>query len=229
MRYNYRTKIKNPFLKKIHKTKRIAWCKKFRCYTIEDWRHIIFSDESTYYVLKRKNKMMVWRTKDEKLASDFIQKISTGDVKIGVWGAICGYDKTSLLTYSDNMNSTKYSEVLKNQLISLVKRLPKGKKYTYQCDLAPWHTSNMVKEQIRKLKINILEWPPNSPDLNVIEELRSIIDKRLALKSINTKEELPKGLQEEWDEISITLCQALVDSMPERIEKCLKAKGGHFT
>ena len=171
---------------------------------------------------------MVWRTKDEKLASDCIQEISTGDVKIGVWGAICGYDKTSLLTYSDNMNSTKYSEVLKNQLISSVKRLPKGKKYTYQCDLAPWHTSNLVKEQIRKLKINILEWPPNSPDLNVIEELRSIIDKRLALKSINTKEELPKGLQEEWDEISITLCQALVDSMPERIEKCLKAKG-HFT
>jgi len=102
-------------------------------------------------------------------------------------------------------------------------------KYAYQCDLTPWDTSNMVKEQIRNLKINMLEWPPNSPDINVIEELWSIIDKRLALKSINTKEELQKCLQEEWDEISITLCQALVDSMPERIEKCLKAKGGHFT
>ncbi|CAF1233989.1 unnamed protein product [Rotaria sordida] len=96
-------------------------------------------------------------------------------------------------------------------------------------DHAPWHTSNMVKGQIRKLKINMLEWPPNSPDLNVIEEIWGIIHKRLPLKSINTKEELQKRLQEEWDEISITLCQALVDCMPERIEKCLKAKGSHFT
>ncbi|CAF1559297.1 unnamed protein product, partial [Rotaria sordida] len=79
MGYTYSVQIKKPFLKKIHKMKRIAWCKKFRCYTIEDWRRIIFSDESTYYVLKRRNKMMVWRTKDEKLASDCIEKISTGD------------------------------------------------------------------------------------------------------------------------------------------------------
>ncbi|CAF4242435.1 unnamed protein product [Rotaria sordida] len=190
MGYTYSAKIKKPSLKKIHKKKRIARCKKFRCYTIEDWRRIIFSDESTYYVLKRKNKTMVWRTKGEKLSFDCIQTVNTGDAKIGVWGAICGYGKASLLTYSDNMDSTKYCEVLQNQLLPLIKRLPKGKKYAYQCDLAPWHTSNMVKEQIRKLKINMFEWPPNSPDINVIEELWSIIDKRLALKSINTKEEL---------------------------------------
>ncbi|CAF4300589.1 unnamed protein product [Rotaria sordida] len=75
----------------------------------------------------------------------------------------------------------------------------------------------------------MLEWPSNSQDLSVIEEIWSIIDKRLALKSINTKEELEKRLQEEWDVISIRLCQALVDSIPQPIEKCLKGKGGHFT
>ena len=32
---------------------------------------------------------------------------------------ISAYDKTSRWTYSDNMNSTKYSEVLKNQLIPI--------------------------------------------------------------------------------------------------------------
>ncbi|CAF1571247.1 unnamed protein product, partial [Rotaria sordida] len=41
--------------------------------------------------------------------------------------AICGYSKTSLLAYSDNMDSTKYCEVLKNQLIPLIKRLSKEK------------------------------------------------------------------------------------------------------
>ncbi len=127
------------------------------------------------------------------------------------------------------MDSTKYCEILKKHLIPSINRLPKEKKYTYQHDLAPWHTSNIVKEQITKLKINMLEWPPNSPDLNVVEELWSIIDKWLASKPINNKAELEKRLQEEWNKISITLCQSLVDSMPVRIEKCLKARGGHFS
>ncbi|CAF2806478.1 unnamed protein product [Rotaria sp. Silwood2] len=151
---------------------RIAWCKKFQSYTIEDWRRVIFSDESTYYVFKRKNKMMVSRAKSEKLAPDCVQQLTTGDGgKVGIWGAMCEYGKTSAFVYSDNMDSTKYCEVLKNYLIPSIKRLPKEKKYIYQCDLAPWHTSNMVKDQIKKLKINMLEWPPNSSDMNVVEEL----------------------------------------------------------
>ncbi|CAF3367541.1 unnamed protein product [Rotaria sp. Silwood2] len=212
MGYIFTKKISKPYLKKIHKSK-------------ED----CLIDESTYYVFKRKNKMMVWRAKSEKLAPDCIHQLTTGDgAKVGIWGAMCGYGKTSAFVYSDNIDSTKYCEILKNYLIPSIKRLLKGKKYTYQCDLAPWHTSNMIKDQVKKLKLNMFEWPPNSPDMNVVDELWSIIDKRLALTPINSKAELEKRLKEEWNKISITLYQALVDSMPIRIEKCLKAKGGHF-
>ncbi|CAF4641320.1 unnamed protein product [Rotaria sp. Silwood2] len=152
--------------------------------------------------------MMVWRTKSEKLTSDCIQQINTGD--------------------REKVDLTKYCEVLRNQLIPSVKRLLQGTKYIFQHDLVRWHTSNIVKEQITKLKINILEWASKSPDLNVVEELWSIIDKRLASKPINAKAELQKRLQEESDNISTTSCRTLVDSVLERIEKCLKAKGSHF-
>ncbi|CAF1205919.1 unnamed protein product [Rotaria sordida] len=70
--------------------------------------------------------------------------------------------------------------------------------------------------------------PPKSPDLNVVGELCGIIDKKLASKPINTKTDSQKRLQEEWDNIPNTLYRALVDSMSERIEKCLKAQEGHF-
>jgi hypothetical protein len=94
--------------------------------------------------------------------------MNTGDGgKVGVWKGIHEYDTTLALVYLDNMNSTKYCEVRKNQLIPSIKKLPKGKKYTFQHDLAPWHTSKIVKEQIRKLKIDMLEWAPKSSDLNL--------------------------------------------------------------
>ncbi|CAF1495238.1 unnamed protein product [Adineta ricciae] len=227
--YKYAAKIKKPFLKKCHKVQRLLWCKKFRSYTVQDWRHVIFSDETTYYVLKRKNKVMVWRTDAEKLNYDCIQQMNTGNGgKVGIWGGICGYGTTTALFYSDNMNSTKYCEVLKNQLIPSMKKLPNRHKFTFQQDLAPWHTSKMVKEQIKKLKIKLLDWAPKSPDLSVIEELWNILDKRLQSKPINNKTELQQCLQTEWEKITADLCRSLIDTIPTRIEKCIKARGGHF-
>ncbi len=61
----------------------------------------------------------------------------------------------------------------------------------------------------------ILQIPSsNSPDLNVVEELWNIIDKRLASKPVNNKAELEKRVQEEWDKISITLCQSSAELEP---------------
>ena len=80
-----------------------------------------------------------------------------------------------------------------------------------------------------KLELNVLEWPEKSPDLNPIEILCSILDKKLAVKIIYSIMELRQRLEEEWNGIGQLLCLNLIDSMPDRIQKCLKSKGGHFT
>ena len=98
----------------------------------------------------------------------------------------------------------------------------------FQQDLAPWHTSNIVKEKIVKLKLRVLDWAPKSSDLNPVEMLWSILDKKLPTKPIYSKAALIDRLQEEWNNIDKDLCIKLVESMPERIRKCLKTKGGHF-
>ena len=78
------------------------------------------------------------------------------------------------------------------------------------------------------MKLNMFEWVAKSPDLNSVEMLWSIIDKRLAAKPIYTKEQLKERLKEEWNGIDQQLCLNLIDSMLNRIQKRLKAKGGHF-
>ena len=98
----------------------------------------------------------------------------------------------------------------------------------FQQDLAPWYTSKLVSEKIVKMKLNMFEWVAKSPDLNSVEMLWSIIDKRLATKPIYTKEQLKERLKEEWNGIDQQLYLNLIDSMSNRTQKCLKAKGGHF-
>jgi hypothetical protein len=47
-------------------------------------------------------------------------------------------------------------------------------------------------------------------------------------KSIYNKATLRQRLEEEWNGLDIELCKKLLDSMPDRIHQCLKAKGGLF-
>ncbi|CAF4396323.1 unnamed protein product, partial [Rotaria magnacalcarata] len=69
-----------------------------------------------------------WRAKFDKLAPDCIQQLTTEDgEKVDVWEAMCAYGKTSTFVYSNNMNSTKYCEVLKNLLNSINETITKRK------------------------------------------------------------------------------------------------------
>jgi hypothetical protein len=79
-----------------------------------------------------------------------------------------------------------------------------------------------------QIALDVLDWAPKSPDLNPIEMLWSILDKKLASKPMYSRAALMDRLQEEWDIIDRDLCVKLVESMHVRIRKCLKAKGGHF-
>ena len=60
---NIKQKLKKPFLTIEQKNKRLNWCLAHSNWTVNDWRRAIFSDETTFYVIKRKNK---WCTKDEQ-------------------------------------------------------------------------------------------------------------------------------------------------------------------
>ena len=143
-------------------------------------------------------------------------------------GGISGFGTTAAKIYTDNMNGQLYCDILQMELKHSLKQIPKQIKVIYQQGLAPWHTSDTVKDKIAKLKLTVLDWVPKSPDLNPIEMLWSILDKQLASRSINSRAALMKWLQEEWGKIDQDLCIKLVESMSERIRKCLKAKGGHF-
>ncbi|CAF1477350.1 unnamed protein product [Adineta ricciae] len=209
--FEYKVKLKKQWLSKKHRERRIAWCRQYVHWTIDDWRKVIFSDESTFYVLKRKNQS------------------NTGDGgKIGIWGGISGHGITLLKIFNENMNGTLYCDVLKHELKQSMSMLPNKSEIIFQQDLAPWHTSNIVQNTIKRMKLNVLNWAPKSPDLNPIEMLWSILDKKLASKPIYSKLTLQDRLQQEWKNIDKDLCIKLIESMPERIQSCLKAKGGHF-
>ena len=85
--YQYKVKIKKQWLSAKHRRRRMEWCKKYTHFTKFNWRNVIFSDESTFYVLQRKNQVKIWRTDEERLHPDCIQQLNTNNGgKLGIWG-----------------------------------------------------------------------------------------------------------------------------------------------
>jgi hypothetical protein len=71
-----------------------------------------------------------------------------------------------------------------------------------------------------------MPWPANSPDLNCIENLWSWLDRQLAKVQLTNLDLLKAEITKNLNNVPIDVIHNLVDSMPNRIQECIKAKGG---
>lgn len=220
--------VKKQLLTNTMKMKRYQWAKLYKTWTKEDWRRVIFSDES-HFEVQGQRCMFVRKAPGDKLSpKHIVQTVKHPDKKM-FWGCFSHSGTGPLYPVSGMMNSIMYKQVIQSKLIpEMTKRFPAGNG-VFQQDLAPCHTSKMMKTFFNQNNITCLQWPGNSPDINPIENLWSIIKARLRNRDCTVKEKLICAVIQVWyhDPEIQAMCQKLVDSMPTRVAMLLKAKGGH--
>ncbi|GBM82605.1 Transposable element Tcb1 transposase [Araneus ventricosus] len=123
------------------------------------------------------------------------------------------------------MDKMKYLDILNKNLKQSAQKLNLGSNSIFQQDNDLKHTAEIVKLRLlNKYKMR-LHTPHQSPDLNVIENLRPKLEISAQKHNIRNKEHLKTVLQEEWAKITPQATQTLVNSIPCRLEAVLKAKG----
>ncbi|CAF1603936.1 unnamed protein product [Didymodactylos carnosus] len=69
-------------------------------------------------------------------------------------------------------------------------------------------------------------WPATSSDLNPIQNLWDYIDKKLTHHRPSTAHEHETIIKNFWSEIKPETCNRLAESMPRRLQSCIRVKGG---
>ena len=102
-------------------------------------------------------------------------------------------------------------------------------------DKAPIHKAKKVMEWFKESGIEVIDWPPYSPDLNPIEHVWYVLKKLvyqvnpnidLVIGSDETvREVLGKALEEAWTLIDMKIRRRLIESMNRRIKACIASEG----
>ena len=75
------------------------------------------------------------------------------------------------------MNLDKYKDILANYLLPILSNSDSQARRVFQQDLLPYHISKKMQTFFVQTSITLLDWPGNSPDLNPIKNLMTVLQK----------------------------------------------------
>jgi hypothetical protein len=185
---------------------------------MQDWHRIVWSDETKINRFGSDGHQWVWKAPKEGInMHTCMPTMKHGGGSIMVWGCMSTQGVGYCCQIRGNMNGALYCQVLQSTLMRSVDYLDLDKNsFIFQHDNAPCHTSKNVLECLCELGIIVLEWPPQSPDLNPIEHLWDHLKRQLAKYGTPTSGaiDLWDRVLKEWWKIEDKTCLHLIDSLP---------------
>ena len=209
--------------------KRLAWGRKHRSWTSEQWKKVLFTDESHFIVQGYQNQF-IRRAAGEPLSPLHVNQCVKHPPKVMFWGCFSSSGPGRLHVCEGMMDSQQYVKVIDTRILpEMNQRFPNGDGILQQ-DQAPCHRSKKSTQHLESKGIQVLEWPGNSPDLAPIETLWAILKSRLRKEDVSTKQKLISSVLRLWhhDERIKESCAKLAEGMPKRIEELIQNRGGHI-
>ncbi|UYV82055.1 hypothetical protein LAZ67_21000606 [Cordylochernes scorpioides] len=189
-----------------NRRQRLEWCRA-RSTWMTEWHRVVFSDESRFCLSSDSRRVRVWRRRGERSnPAAIVERPTVRQRGIMVWGAIAYDSRSPLLRIQGTMTAQRYfDDVLRPVTLPYLQGVPNA---LYQQDNARPHTARISQQALQD--VQMLPWPPYSPDLSPIEHVWDIIGRRLHA--------LPQP------PITQDAIRTLIDSLPRRVAACIAVR-----
>ncbi|CEP11596.1 hypothetical protein [Parasitella parasitica] len=194
----------------------LKWCSGKANWGYDRWKYVVWSDESKFNIVGNDGDARVLRKEGERYDSNHVIKTTK-----------------FVIVLDAKVNQIEYIKCLQENYLPWISEMieKEGTTFILQEDGTPGHTGKIARnwknDQPEILGFDF--WPAQSPDLNPIEHLWAILEKRIEGRrhAIGSKDELEACLRDEWSKLDVGLAEILVQSMPSRCKEVIKAKGGN--
>jgi hypothetical protein len=241
-----------PYLTPERMRNRLLWAREHKDWSINDWSkvrcnekkkfyfheihnkyflnysfsQVVFSDE-TYLEEGPRQSSFVRRGVKETIRKEHTVARTSYPKKILIWACISTHGPGPIRLLETTMNAARYLDVLQNDLLPQIASWYPNNNFIFQQDNAPCHKALCVRRFFIDHDINVLDWPPYSPDLSPIENMWTILKRRLRRFDCTTKQELVARVNDIWfnDPDIKDICGHLINSMGRRMLSCITSKG----
>uniref|UniRef100_A0A8C5M1K7 Transposase n=1 Tax=Leptobrachium leishanense TaxID=445787 RepID=A0A8C5M1K7_9ANUR len=223
MGYGSRRPVRTPLLSAVNKIKLLQFAQKHKDWTVEHWKKVMWSDESRFQLHHADDSVRIWQKQHENMHPTCMSTtLQAGGGSFMVWGP--------LICVEQPLNSTTYQSIVADKVHPIMLVYLNGDGFFQQDNAPSCHGARIVQEwfQEHEGEFTLLQWPPESPDLNPIDYLWEEVERaiRQLVPQPSNLTELDSAIHQAWCKIPRITFQHLVKSMPRRIAAALKAQGG---
>ena len=197
--------------------KRLSWCKQ-QISAKETFDNVIFTDECS--VQLDNHGRLCFRKKNEPRK---LKPKPKHPIKVHVWGGISRKGATSIVIFTGTL---RYCTILDSSLKPFIERTFTDQNYRFQQDNDPKHASNYSKTYFAENSINWWQTPPESPDLNPIENVWGSLKYflRHSYKPRN-QDSLIAGILLFWKTLTPDVCSKYISHLYKVMPKVVEVNG----
>ena len=229
-RANIRSRVarRKPLISLQNRVRRVRWARRVQNWTVQDnWRHIVFSDESRFCLSFDDGRIRVWRTNGTAYHPGNLTFFTRNALSIMFWGCIGYHGVGELVMVEGNLAHAQYIDILDGYLLQSVENIfgDREHPFVFQDDNAPPHRAHVVQDWMFEHGINRMDWPAQSPDANPIENLWDDIERAIVRDHPATREDLIRCVYRAWGEIAPERLHGLYETLPRRAAAIIRSHG----
>nr|XP_037270947.1 XK-related protein 6-like isoform X3 [Rhipicephalus microplus] len=208
-----------PLLQKPNHAKWLQFARDHEPWTTSDWEKVVFTGD-TSFTTRWNLRQEAWRPENSRYSPKYPLEVAASDRSaVFVWGLVTKEGLGPLVLIKDTYTSECYCSILDDVMVPYLSEgpFPEGD-YILQQNNSPVHRSRKVTTFLENRGINILSWPPQSPDLNIIESVWDLMKTALQSRSLHgvSADDLWEAINEEWERLRSdrSLTADLYNSLP---------------
>jgi transposase len=220
----YRKRPRPP-LTDTHKAKRLKFAK---AHVKDDFSNSVFLDEKKWQPYAKGNRKndVFWAYSADQVPN---MKVLAQAPSFNTIGAITIHGPLPMVIVEGTINKDTFQEKLASTILPAAQSKFHGGDYRVIQDNAPPHRAHSSQQFLRDHAPNFIsasEFPPYSPDLDVVDNLWATVLARVQRKECPNKEQLKIVVLKEWKSVTPAECEKLILSMNQRLQAVKKAGGG---